>query len=226
MKILLFGATGMVGQGVLREALLDPQVEAVLSVGRSPAGQRHPKLREILHPDLGDLTAIEAELAGHDACLFCLGISSVGLSEADYAQVTHDLTLAAARTLARLDPGMVFVYLSAAGSDRTEQGRGMWARVRGRTENALFRLPFARVHAVRLAGIRPMHGIRSRTPYVDRFYRLLSPVLPLLQAVFPAIMTSTEEFGRAMLALAKGRDGAPPVIEGRDIAALARAAGR
>lgn len=222
MKIILFGATGMVGQGVLRECLLDPAVEAVLSVGRSPTGQRHPKLREIRHPDMIDLTAIEPQLAGYDACLFCLGISSVGLSEADYTHVTHDVTLAVARTLVRLEPGMIFIYLSGAGSDGTEQGRVMWARVRGRTENDLARLPFARVNSVRLGAIRPMHGIRSRTRYIDRLYRLLSPVLPLLQAVFPAYVTSTEEFGRAMLALAKGAQ-APPVVESRDIPRLGKA---
>jgi uncharacterized protein YbjT (DUF2867 family) len=226
MKVILFGATGMIGQGVLRECLLDPEVEAVLAVGRRPTGRSHPKLRECLHPDMAELGPIEAELAGYDAALFCLGISSVGLSEERYTAVTYTLTLAAARTLLRRNPGMAFIYVSAEGSDGTERGPMMWARVRGRTENDLFRLPFARVHVVRPAGIRPMHGIRSRTPFVTWFYRLLAPVLPLLHRLFPAYMTSTEELGRAMLALAKGTGpaaGAPPVIGSRAIAGLAGA---
>ena len=221
MKLILFGATGMIGQGALREALRDPEVEAVLAIGRSTTGQRHPKLHEIRHPDLLDLAAIEAEVAGHDACLFCLGISSVGLSEADYAHVTHDITLAVARTLAQHNPGMSFVYVSAAGSDATERGRVMWARVRGRTENALFRLPFRRVYAVRPAGIRPRDGIRSRTGYVDALYRVLGPVLPLLQRALPAYVTDTRALARAMLRLAK-RGGMIRVIEARDIPALGR----
>ncbi|WP_336485925.1 NAD-dependent epimerase/dehydratase family protein [Methylobacterium nigriterrae] len=223
MKLILFGATGMIGQGALREALGDPDVEAILAIGRRETGERHPKLREIVRADLLDLSDIEGDLDGYDACLFCLGISSVGLSEAQYADVTHGITLAVARTLARADPGMVFVYVSAAGSDETEHGRVMWARVRGRTENDLFRLPFRRVYAVRPAGIRPLHGIRSRTPYVDRLYRVLGPVLPLIQRALPAYVTDTGELARAMLRLAK-RGGLIRVIEARDIPALGRRA--
>jgi uncharacterized protein YbjT (DUF2867 family) len=221
MKLILFGATGMIGQGALREALRDPEVEAVLAIGRSITGQHHPKLREIRHPDLRDLSAIAAELSGYDACLFCLGISSVGLSEAHYAHVTHDLTLSIARTLAQHNPGMSFVYVSAAGSDASERGRVMWARVRGRTENALFRLPFRRVYAVRPAGIRPRDGIRSRTGYVDALYRVLGPALPLLQRALPAYVTDTRELSRAMLRLAKS-GGMVRVIEASDIPGLGR----
>ncbi|KAB1075491.1 Rossmann-fold NAD(P)-binding domain-containing protein [Methylobacterium planeticum] len=221
MKLILFGATGMIGQGALREALRDPEIEAVLAIGRSLTGQRHPKLREIRHPDLFDLAPLADVLSGHDACLFCLGISSMGLSEAQYARITHDLTLAVARTLAPLNPRMSFVYVSAAGSDASERGRVMWARVRGRTENALFRLPFRRVYAVRPAAIRPRDGIRSRTGGVDALYRVLGPVLPLLQRALPAYVTDTRALGRAMLRLAK-RGGLIRVIEARDLPALGR----
>lgn len=221
MKVILFGATGMIGQGALRECRRDPTITRIVSVVRRSSGTRDPRLREVVHHDFLDLSAIEGDLSGADACLFCLGISSVGLSEADYARVTRDYTLAAARTLSRLSPGARFIYVSAAGTDSSERGRIMWARVRGGVENAVFALPFARVHAVRPAGIRPMHGIRSRTPYIDRTYRVLAPVLPALQRWFPAYVTSTEELARAMLALAKGR-AAPRVVEARDLAGLAR----
>ena len=178
-------------------------------------------MREIRHADLLDLSPIANALSGHEACLFCLGITSVGLSEAHYAHVTHDLTLSIARTLAQHNPGMNFVYVSAAGSDASERGRVMWARVRGRTENALFRLPFRRVYAVRPAGIRPRDGIRSRTAYVDALYRVLGPVLPLLQRALPAYVTDTRELSRAMLRLAKS-GGMVRVIEARDIPGLGR----
>jgi uncharacterized protein YbjT (DUF2867 family) len=142
MKIILFGATGMVGQGVLRECLLDPDVETVLAVGRSPTGQQHAKLREILHDNFLDYSTIESQLAGFDACFFCLGVSSVGMGAERYRHLTYDITLAAATTLAKLNPGMVFTYVTGAGTDSTEQGRVMWARVKGKTENDLLKLPF------------------------------------------------------------------------------------
>src|ERR1700709_793018 len=142
MKVILFGATGMVGQGVLRECLLDADVESVLAVGRSATGQTNPKLREIVHADFLDYSAIESQLAGFDACFFCLGVTSSGKTEADYAHLPYDITLTAAVTLGRLNPSMTFVYVSGAGTDCTEKGGSMWARVKGRTENALLKLPF------------------------------------------------------------------------------------
>ena len=142
MKIILFGATGMVGQGVLRECLLDAGIESVLAVGRSPTGQRHPKLREILHDNFVDYSAIESQLAGYDACFFCLGVSSVGMNEERDRHLTYDITLAAATTLARLNSQMVFVYVTGQGTDSSEKGRLMWARVKGKTENDLLKLPF------------------------------------------------------------------------------------
>src|SRR5437868_9727347 len=141
MKVVIFGATGMVGQGVLRECLLDPDVDAVLCVSRSPTGQRHDKLRELIHQDFTSFAPIERELTGHDACFFCLGVSSMGMSEEAYRRVTYDVTLAAAEILARRNPGMTFVYVSGAGTDSSGKGRSMWARVKGQTENALLQLP-------------------------------------------------------------------------------------
>lgn len=219
MNVLLLGATGMVGQGVLRECLLAPDVARVVTVGRSATGQRHEKLRELVVPDLTDLSAHEAELTGFDACFYCLGVSALGMSEADYARVTHDLTLAVAGTLARLNPTMTFVYVSGAGTDSTERGRVMWARVKGRTENALLRLPFAAAYMFRPGLIQPLHGIRSKTRAYQLIYTLLAPVLPLLRRVAPGAITTTEQVGRAMLAVA--RRGYPTaLLEQKDINAL------
>jgi uncharacterized protein YbjT (DUF2867 family) len=217
MKVLLFGATGMVGQGVLRECLLDADVTEVVTLGRTATGMRHAKLREIVHRDLFDYAPIEGELSGFDACFFCLGVSSFRMSEADYTRLTYDLTMAAARTLARLNPAMTFVYVTGAGSDSTEHGRSMWARVKGRTENALLRLPFKAAFMFRPGAIVPMHGVRSKTALYQAMYSLTRPVLPVLQRVFPNAIVTTEQVGRAMLAVAKR--GAPAaILESRDIA--------
>src|SRR5687767_4797422 len=156
MDVILVGATGMVGQGVLRECLLDEGVTRVLTIGRTKTGQHHPKLREIVPSDLYNLVPLADDLRGYDACFFCLGIASAGMSEEAYTRVTHDLTLSVAELLARLNPHMTFVYVSGAGADSTEKGRIMWARVRGRTENAVLKLPFRRAHIFRPAGIQPM----------------------------------------------------------------------
>jgi len=216
MKVILFGATGMVGQGVLRECLLDPKVEAVLAVGRSPTGQRHAKLREIVHQDFLDYSAIESQLAGFDACFFCLGVSSVGMNEERYRHLTYDITLAAARTLAKLNPRMVFVYVSGRGTDSTERGNLMWARVKGKTENDLLELPFKAAYMFRPAGIQPLHGIRSKTAWVQAIYVGAAPLLSLLNRVAPNYMTTTEQVGRAMIKVA--REGYPkPVLESADI---------
>jgi uncharacterized protein YbjT (DUF2867 family) len=219
MKVILFGATGMVGQGVLRECLLDADVESVLAIGRSPTGQRHAKLREIVHGDFLDYSAIEAELTGYDACFFCLGVSSVGMNEERYRHLTYDITLAAARTLARLNPQMVFVYVTGRGTDSTEKGGLMWARVKGKTENDLLKLPFKAAYMFRPAGIQPLHGIRSKTGWVQAIYVGAAPLLSLLNRVAPNYMTTTEQVGRAMIRVA--RDGfARPVLESEDINGL------
>jgi uncharacterized protein YbjT (DUF2867 family) len=216
MNVLLFGATGMVGQGVLRECLLDPRVQRVLVVGRSAVGQRHPRLREIVVPNLFDLSALDADLAAADACFFCLGVSSAGMSEERYTQVTHDLTIAVAERLARLNPGMTFIYVSGMGTDSTERGRTMWARVKGRTENALLRLPFRAAYMFRPAAIIPLHGITSRTRWYRLLYAATRPLWPLLRRLAPDYVTTTERVGQAMINVAAG--GAPKrIIETPDI---------
>jgi uncharacterized protein YbjT (DUF2867 family) len=206
----------MVGQGVLRECLLDRDVDSVLTIGRASTGRRHQKLREIVRADLFDLSDIGAELQGFDACFFCLGVSSAGMKEDLYRHVTYDLTLAAAGVLARLDPAMTFIYVSGAGTDSSGRGRMMWARVKGATENALFRLPFRAVCVFRPAMIVPLHGIKSKTKVYRVVYAAMGPILPLLYRAAPKYVTTTEQVGRAMIKVAK--DGVPkPVLENLDI---------
>lgn len=219
MKVILFGATGMVGQGALRECLHDPDVGEVLVVGRSRIHRRHDKLREILHEDFSDFKSIEPKLAGYDACLFCLGVSSVGLDEARYREITYDITLAAAQSLARVNPAMTFIYVSGQGTDSTEKGRLGWARIKGKVENDLMKLPFKAAYMFRPAGIQPLHGIESKTPWVNTLYRVGGPLLGLLRKVLPNMMTTTEQLGHAMLKVAK--NGFPKkILESRDINAV------
>ena len=215
MKVVLFGATGMVGQGVLRECLLDPGVERVLAVGRSPTGQQHAKL---VHGDFTDFSAIESELTGYDACFFCLGVSSVGMDAERYQHLTYDITMAAAKTLARLNPGMVFTYVTGRGTDSTEQGSLMWARVKGKTENDLLKL-FRAAYMFRPGAIQPLHGVRSKTAWVQAIYVVTAPLLSWLARIAPKYVTTTEQMGRAMIKVA--RDGYPkPVLESEDINAV------
>jgi uncharacterized protein YbjT (DUF2867 family) len=216
MKVILFGATGMVGQGVLRECLLDPSIDAVLAVGRSPLREQQPKLREIVHTDFTDYSAIESQLTGYDACFFCLGVSSIGMAEEQYRHLIYDITLAAAKTLARLNPQMVFVYVTGRGTDSTEQGSLMWARVKGKTENDLLKLPFKAAYMFRPAGIQPLHGIRSKTAWVQAIYVSAAPLLSLLNRLAPQYMTTTEQVGRAVIRVV--REGYPKaVLESEDI---------
>jgi len=216
MKAILFGTTGMVGQGVLRECLFSQEVDTVLSIGRRTTGQQHPKLREIAHQDFTDFSSIEGELSGYDACFFCLGVSSLGMNEADYRRVTYDFTLAAAQTLARLNPNMTFIYVSGASTDSTGQGSTMWARVKGQTENAVFQLPFKASYAFRPAYIQPLNGIVPKTAWLRAFYAVVAPLYPLWKALFPRFVTTTACIGRAMIHVA--RAGAPKrVLENRDI---------
>jgi uncharacterized protein YbjT (DUF2867 family) len=220
MKVILFGASGMVGQGVLRECLRDPRVTTVLAVGRSSTAETHAKLRQIVHPDFTDFSSLEAELGGADACFFCLGVSSAGMSEADYRRVTFDFTLAAARTLAKASPGLTFIYVSGTGTDSSARGRSMWARVKGETENALFALPFKRAYMFRPGFIQPMHGVTSRTRLYRLLYAVTTPLFPLVKLVSGKAATTTEDVGRAMIEAAA--NGAPqPLLENRDIRALA-----
>jgi uncharacterized protein YbjT (DUF2867 family) len=216
MQVVMFGATGMVGQGVLRECLVDPDVESVVAVGRGATGHYHPKLLELEHSDFLDFSAIENQLQGFDACFFCLGVSSAGMSEENYERVTYGFTIAAARALVKLNPKMTFIYVSGAGTDSTERGSSMWARVKGKTENELLRMPFRAAYMFRPGVIVPLHGIRSKTGVYRVFYILLGPVLPLLKGRFPKYVTTTEQIGLAMLKVAK--QGWPkPVLETSDI---------
>jgi uncharacterized protein YbjT (DUF2867 family) len=219
MNVILFGATGMVGQGVLRECLLDSDVQQILSIVRTPTNQQNPKLRELIHTDFFDYSTIEPELTGLDACFFCLGVSSAGMDEAKYKHLTYDLTLAAAATLVRLNPQMTFLYVSGAGTDSTERGRSMWARVKGKTENDLLKLSFRAAYMFRPGVIQPLHGIRSKTKLYQTFYTVLNPILPLLKSAFPQLTTTTEQLGRAMLYVTK--HGFPkPILESKDINSL------
>jgi uncharacterized protein YbjT (DUF2867 family) len=216
VDVVVFGATGMIGQGVLRECLHDRDVARVLAVGRNPSGQRHEKLSELVTRDLMDLASHSAKLTGYDACFFCLGATSVGMNEEQYTRLTYDLTLAVARTLFALNPSLTFVFVSGLGTD--EHGRAMWARVKGRTENALLGMS-DRAYMVRPAFIIPKHGIRSRTPLYNLFYGVAAPLSPVLRRLFPRWVTTTEQLGRAMIQVA--RSGAPKrVLETPDLVAL------
>ena len=206
----------MVGQGVLRECLLDPDVESVVSIGRGSTGQQHTKLRELPHNNFLDFSAIEDQLSGFDACFFCLGVSSAGMNEDDYQRITYGFTIAAARTLSRLNPAMTFIYVSGMGTDSSERGRSMWARVKGKTENELLRLPFHAAYMFRPGVIVPLNGVKSKTRLVRAFYVLFAPLLPLSNTLFPKYVTNTEQIGRAMLKVA--RQGWPKsVLETSDI---------
>ena len=219
MRVLLFGASGMVGQGVLRECLLAEDVTEVLAVVRSSIDTSQQKVRELPLHDFQDFEPVADAMTGFDACFFCLGVSSAGMKEAEYTRVTFDTTLAAARVLARVNPAMVFVYVSGEGTDSSEVGRVMWARVKGRTENALRSLPFRAVYLFRPGYIQPMHGIRSKTRLYRMVYLLVSPLFPVLRMVAGGHVTTTEEVGRAMLRVA--REGSEQrVLGNREIAAL------
>jgi uncharacterized protein YbjT (DUF2867 family) len=216
MKVIIFGATGMVGQGVLRQCLQDKDITAVLAVGRTTSEtEANAKLSQLAHEDLWNYTSIETDLTGYDACFFCIGTTSAAKSEKDYSHITYDLTLAAATTLVRLNPNMTFVYVSGMGADSTEQGKVMWARVRGKTENALLALPFKAVYIVRPAAIQPLDGIQSKTTAYQLGYTILKPLLPLLHKTFPKYVTTTAELGNVMITLA--RKGSPTkILESKD----------
>lgn len=211
MRVIIFGSSGMVGQGALRECLLDPEVTEVVAVVRSPTGQQHAKLRELVHGDFLDFTGVELD---GDACFWCLGVSSNGMSEADYTRVTHDYTLAAAKVMVR--PTMTFVFVSGTGAERDL----MWARVKRKTEEDLAAMPFKAVYVFRPGMIQPLHGIRSRTRLYNVLYPVLYPLMLLIKLVNPKIVTDTERVGRAMLNVY--RRGFPKqVLENPDINAAA-----
>ena len=216
MKIILFGGSGMVGQGVLRECLLSAEVSEVLLVVRSASGRAHKKLREIVLANINDIVSVAEKLRGYDACFYCLGTTSSGLTEKQYSEITYDLTMLIANILVGMNPSMTFVFISGLGTDTSEQGRVMWARVKGRTENALLRLPFKAAYMLRPGVIQPLHGIKSKTWQYQILYTLMTPALPLLKRLMPGQVTTTEQIGRAMIKLAVSGE-QKPVLETRDI---------
>jgi uncharacterized protein YbjT (DUF2867 family) len=224
LKVIIFGATGMIGQGVLRECLRDPDVERVLIVVRRPSGETHAKLRELVHDDFLNFDLVRTELAGYDACFWCLGVTSAGMTEGPYRRITHDFTIAAAKTLVAVNPQMTFVFVSAAGADSSERGRIMWARVKGATENAILKMGFKAAHVFRPAFVQPLHGITSRTRMYAAFYAVSGPLYPAVQAIFPRLATTTEAAGRAMLAIAR-RGTSKAILDSRDINELAERSG-
>jgi len=220
LKTLLFGSTGMVGTGVLLECLADDRVTAVLAIGRSPSGRIHPKLTDLPHQDFLHFESLQPKLAGYDAYFFCLGVSSLGLDEAEYTRITYDYTVAAARACLASNPAGTFCYISGAGTDSTERSRSMWARVKGRTENDLLGLGFRRAYMLRPGFIQPVKGVRSKTGWYQAFYTVLAPLSPVIRTLFPGIATTTSAVGRAMIRL--GLEGyAKPILTTRDINLLA-----
>ncbi|GHB79640.1 NAD-dependent epimerase/dehydratase family protein [Persicitalea jodogahamensis] len=217
MNVIVTGATGMVGEGVMHVCLNHPDVDKVLVVNRRPNGVKHPKLTEIIHQDFFDLSAIENHLKGYDACFFCLGVSSVGLKEPEYFRLTHSLTMHVAETMVRQNPEMVFSYVSGMGTDGTEKGRSMWARVKGKTENDLRKLPFRKAYAFRPGFIKPMEGMK----HVNKYYKYINWLFPAGRKLFRNGFCTNEEIGLAMIYSARNvvqKD----VVEGRDIIELAR----
>jgi len=216
-KAIVTGVTGMVGEGVLHECLQHPDVEAVLVIGRRPYGITHPKLKEILHTDFHNLSAIENQLGGYNACFFCLGVSSVGMKEPEYTHLTYDLTMHVAETLVKLNPDMTFCYISGASTDSSEKGKMMWARVKGKTENDLMKLPFKQVYNFRPGIIKPTKGLKNTLPYYKYFLWLL----PIIRTLAPNYISSLKEIGVAMInAVTKGYE--KKVLEVKDIIALSK----
>lgn len=217
IKIILTGATGMVGEGVLHECLHHEAVEKVLVLGRSACGVSHPKIKEIIHPNFFDIQPLEPQLTGYDTCFFCLGVSSVGMDEEQYFQNTYILTLHFAQTVCKLNPGMVFCYVSGAGTDSSEKGRIMWARVKGKTENALMKLPFRQVYNFRPAIITPAKGLKNTLS----FYKWLGWMIPLTKLILPGKVIKLTDLGLAMIhAVLHGAR--KNVLESRDITSLAK----
>lgn len=217
IKAIVLGATGMVGEGVLHECLNDPGVESVLVINRRPCGVTHVKLSEIIHTDFHDFSSIESQLSGYDACFFCMGVSSLGMKEEEYRRITYDLTMHVAGTLVRLNPDMIFCYVSGTGTDGTEKGRSMWARVKGKTENDLMKLPFKGAYMFRPGYIQPAKGLKN----AYKIYRILAPFYPVWKTLFPKYVCTLEELGLAMIQTTQEKPG-KRVLENKDIRELAR----
>ncbi|THU37107.1 NAD-dependent epimerase/dehydratase family protein [Niastella caeni] len=216
IKAIITGASGMVGEGVLHECLLHPDVEEVLVIGRRTAGITHRKLKEILHSNFYDLSAVKEQLKGYNACYFCLGVSSVGMKEKEYHHVTYDLTMHMATLLAEQNPEMTFCYVSGAGTDSTEHGKMMWARVKGQTENDLMRLPFKAAYMFRPGFMKPTKGLK----HTLKGYAFFSWLYPVLKPLFPNFVSTLKELGLAMINVTI-RDYDKPILEVKDIVKLA-----
>ena len=217
IRAIITGATGMVGEGVLHECLQHPDVESVLVINRTPCGKTHPKLREVIHHDFFDLSPIESQMSGYNACFFCLGVSSVGMKEPEYYRISYTLTMNMAQIVCKLNVGMTFCYVSGAGTDSTEKGRMMWARVKGKTENDLMKLPFKAAYGFRPAFMLPTKGLKNTLPY----YKYITWLYPVVSPIFPNYFGTLKELGLAMINIAIfGSD--KKVLEARDIAALAK----
>jgi uncharacterized protein YbjT (DUF2867 family) len=217
ISVIITGSTGMVGEGVLHECLMHSDVERVLVVNRKPCGVEHHKLTEIVHSDLFDLSSIHTRLKGYDACFFCLGVSSVGLNEAEYTKVTFDLTMYVAGLLVDLNPEMVFCYVTAGGTDRTEKGRSMWARVKGKTENHLLQLPFKKVYMFRPGYIHPTKGLKR----AHRYYAGFTWMYPILRRLLPRHVITLRELGQAMINIVND-EYEDSIIESKDMAKLTK----
>jgi len=202
IKVIITGTTGMVGKGVLFECLENPAVSEVLIINRHTAGVTHSKLKEIIHADFYNLALIEDQLKGFDACFFCLGVSAFRMDEKTYHHITYDLTLNFAQTLLKLNPGMAFCYVSGQGTDSSEKGGAMWARVKGKTENALLAMAFNKPYMFRPGYIHPMFGIKSRTAWYNAVYTVFKPLYPVLKSLFPKSITTNQAIGKAMIAVA------------------------
>jgi hypothetical protein len=216
IKVIITGATGMVGEGVLHECLLDPLVESVIIINRKPAGITHPKLKEIVHGNFFDISPVANQLIGYDACLFCLGVSSIGMKEPDYYKMTYTLTIGFAETLSKLNKAMVFCYISGANTDSTEEGRSMWARVKGKTENDLMKLPFKKIYNFRPGYLHPTPGLKNTL----KFYRYISWLYPVFRRLLPKQISTLKELGLAMIHAAQNNY-EKNILEVKDIIVLA-----
>jgi uncharacterized protein YbjT (DUF2867 family) len=217
IRVIITGATGMVGEGVMHECLLNADVEAVLSISRKPSGVTHPKLKEIVHGDFFNLSSIENQLSGYNACYFCLGVSSIGMKEPEYTKMTYTLTMHVAETLCHLNPEMTFCYVSGASTDSTEKGKSMWARVKGKTENDLMKLPFKAVYNFRPGFLHATKGAKNTLP----MYKYISWMYPVVRALFPGAACTLKELGLAMISVTLyGAD--KHIVEVRDIVALSK----
>lgn len=217
LKVIITGATGMVGEGILQECLTNPEVEKILLINRKPSGYSHPKIEEIIHPDLSDISSLSEKVTGYNACYFCAGVSSIGMNEEQYTKVTYDLTLGFAKTLAALNPQMTFCYVSGASTDSTEKGKQMWARVKGKTENDLMKLPFKTVYNFRPAFMKPTKGAKN----VKGLFKVINTLYPVFRLFSTTYFLTLEEVGKAMIK-ATTNGYSKPVLEVKDIAALSK----